>query len=66
MTTGADVSAYTVPQVAERIGVSERTVWRWVTSGGLPSVRLGTKLVRVLPHDLDAWLQHNRAGLIRR
>ena len=36
----------TIPQVAERLAVSTRTVWRMVKDGRLPSVRIG-RAVRV-------------------
>lgn len=35
-----------VREVAERLGVSERTVRRWISTGKLPSIRIGgTRLV---------------------
>lgn len=40
--------AVTKKEAADRLGVSVRTVTRWVKAGELPSVRLGTKtLVRL-------------------
>jgi excisionase family DNA binding protein len=41
----------TVEQVAERLQISERSVWRWITEDVLPVVRLG-RAVRVRPADL--------------
>jgi excisionase family DNA binding protein len=43
----------TVPQVANELQISARTVWRWVASGALPCVRLG-RTVRIHPDALSA------------
>lgn len=37
----------TIPQVAERFGVSTKTVRRWIASGDLPARRVGPRLVRI-------------------
>ena len=36
----------TIKDVAERFQVTQRTVWRWVESGKLKSVRLTPQLIR--------------------
>jgi excisionase family DNA binding protein len=41
----------TVPDVAQRLQVSERAVRRWIAEGRLPAVRLG-RAVRIRPADL--------------
>lgn len=42
-------------EVAETLGVSEPTVWRWVKIGELPSVKLGGR--RLIPLKLlEEWL----------
>ncbi len=46
----------TVGDVSQIVKVSERTIWKWVKSGDLPSVRLG-RLVRVRPQDLDVFVE---------
>lgn len=41
-------------QTAELCGVSTKTVRRWIAAGLLPAYRLGPKLLRVDPVDLDS------------
>jgi len=50
---------FTVLAVAERLGVSERTIRRWIAAGILPVHRFG-RLVRVSETDLVAFLALNR------
>jgi excisionase family DNA binding protein len=51
------VSAYlTVAAVAELVGVSPRTVLRWVERGDLAAVRLPGGRLRISRRDLDAAL----------
>jgi excisionase family DNA binding protein len=49
----------TVGEVADRLGVSTRTVRRRIESGELPAVRLGSSRqapVRIDADELDGWL----------
>ncbi|MBP2316530.1 helix-turn-helix domain-containing protein [Azospirillum soli] len=46
----------TIPQIAERLQVSSKTIRRWIAAGDLPTVRLGRQL-RVQPQDLDLFLR---------
>lgn len=48
--------AGTVEQVAERLQVSESTVWRLISQGRLPHVRLTPKTIRVVWRELEQWL----------
>lgn len=50
-----NLRAFTVPQVARRIGVSERTVWSLIERGELRSRLIGRRRV-VLPSDLADYL----------
>lgn len=45
----------TVKAVADRFAISARTVERWIERGELPAVRLGPKLTRIRPIDLEAF-----------
>jgi excisionase family DNA binding protein len=45
----------TVPQAAALLNVSERTVWRLVHAGILPSVKVATAR-RIRYHDVQAYL----------
>ena len=57
------VSNYmTIREVADYLGVSERTVRTWVKAGDLPVIRLGPsgKLVRIAADDLNAYVTERR------
>ena len=43
-------------EVADRLGVTPRTVLRWTRRGDLPAVRLPGGALRYNEHQLDAWL----------
>lgn len=50
-----------VPQVAQLLGVSERTVWKLINEGELPSVKItvgekGQGSRRVISRDVDAYV----------
>jgi excisionase family DNA binding protein len=50
-------------QVAERLGVSSRTVRRWLAYGELPHIVLpGGRLIRVPSDALEAWLESRVVG----
>ncbi len=51
---------FTLKEIAERLKVSERTVWRWVHSGALPAIKLGQQW-RIRDDDLDEFLEARRA-----
>ena len=50
---------HAVTEIAEQLGVSSRTVWRWIDQGELVSYRLG-RSVRVSDDDLRAFLASRR------
>jgi excisionase family DNA binding protein len=50
---------YTVDDVAEQLGVSSKTVRRWVAAGDLPVHRLGRQL-RMSEADLIAFIARSR------
>ena len=54
-----EVEVLTVPQVAERLQLSRRTVWHLIGRGELATVRIG-RLRRVLPSDLSEYLDRCR------
>jgi excisionase family DNA binding protein len=54
-------SFYTMGQVAEALGVSDRTVRRWVAGGALPVHRFDG-VVRIADRDLLEFLAVHREG----
>lgn len=56
---------YRVPQLADLCGVSEKTVRRWISEQGLPSVRLAAAGARettfVRPTDFRGWVAAKNA-----
>ena len=54
-----DEKLLTPEQVAERLQVTERTVYGWLRRGKLPALKLG-RLWRVRPEDLEGFLESAR------
>jgi excisionase family DNA binding protein len=50
---------WTVPDIAQHVDVSPRTVWRWIDAGDLVAHRFG-KPVRVSDGDFHAFLAQSR------
>ena len=50
---------YAVDDVAEQLGVSSKTVRRWIAAGDLPAHRLGRQL-RISEADLAAFIARSR------
>lgn len=46
----------TVQQVAEQVGVTPSTVRMWIKLGLLPAQRVGPRLLRIDPDDLDEFM----------
>jgi len=51
----------TVPQTAERLGLGRSTVYEFIRSGELPSLRVG-RLRRITAADLDAFVKKLKEG----
>ena len=49
----------TVPEAAEALSLSERTVWRWIKARELESYRLG-RAVRIAEDELIRFLERRR------
>lgn len=43
-----------IGQVAESIGVDERSVRRWISAGIIPAFRIGSRVIRVPADGLEA------------
>ena len=52
---------WTAQEVAEYLGVHEKTVYRWKNQGGLPCSRLGNRL-RFDPNDVLRWVSARKEG----
>jgi hypothetical protein len=52
------------PRIAEIMGVSERTIKRWVKEG-MPSETWGMHCRRFLPSEVIAWASVRNEGMIR-
>jgi excisionase family DNA binding protein len=50
----------TAAEAAEYLGVTEKWVRKHSQEGVLPFVRVGKRLVRFLPDDLDEWMREHR------
>jgi excisionase family DNA binding protein len=57
----ADGEYLTTQEVAERLRVTRRTVYNWITGGRLAADKAGPKLWRVTPAQLDAFQAQDRA-----
>lgn len=50
-----------VRRTAQFLGVHEKTIRRMVAAGGLPCVRIGSRL-RFLPSDIFRWVSARKEG----
>jgi excisionase family DNA binding protein len=57
----ADVRFFTIKQIADQLGVSERTVSRWIASRELKSHKFGAA-VRISEDDFRAFVASQREG----
>jgi excisionase family DNA binding protein len=55
----------TVPQVADRLGISARKTWRLISQRVLPTVKVGERGTRIPAGDLDAYIVKLRAQIAR-
>jgi excisionase family DNA binding protein len=49
----------TVPETANALSVSKRTVWRWIEAGGFETYRLG-RAIRIAEDELVRFLERRR------
>jgi excisionase family DNA binding protein len=54
---GASESLWRVPEVAERLSVSPKTVYKYVAAEGLPCIRLRNRTLRFSPQQVQGWLE---------
>lgn len=53
----ASESLWRVPEVAERLSVPPKTVYKYVATEGLPCIRLGNRTLRFSPQQVQGWLE---------
>ena len=58
---GSASELLTLPQVAEYLGLAQRTLYLWAQQGKIPAFKLGTSW-RFRRSDIDAWLETQRSG----
>lgn len=52
----AEQLAYSVPEAAQAVGVSKRTIYNWVHMPGFPSRKIGNRRL-ILVEELREWLK---------
>ena len=55
----ADSNWLGTPEAAERLGITQRTLYRLIDEGQVPAYKMG-RVLRVKASDLDAFLEHSR------
>ncbi len=55
----AEERFYSLEEVAERLGISERTVRRWIKAGDLPAYQPGREY-RIRSTDLEEFLEQRK------
>jgi excisionase family DNA binding protein len=52
---------YSVKEIAEHLGVSKETVYRWLDKKKIPAHRVG-KLWKFKPSEVDTWVVNGDGG----
>lgn len=60
MTLPTDIQLFTPKQIAERLGVSSRSVLRWIQNGKLEGQKLGPRQYRVNMEALEKFLKQSK------
>ena len=56
-TPDAPTIALTVHEAAERLRVSPRTVWAWISQGRLDAIKLGPRTTRIPERSLERFVR---------
>ncbi len=62
----ADYDLLTMEEVAKRLGVSLKTVYRWIESGELPVSLMGKRTYRIFERDLIRFVYSRQVNKKRR
>ena len=49
-----------VEEIAEHLGISKETIYRWLEKGKIPAHRVG-KLWKFRPSEVDEWVKSGKA-----
>jgi excisionase family DNA binding protein len=52
-----------IPSEADRLGISQRLLWRWIKARRVPSIKCGRRVL-LRPEEVDAALNRFRAAAI--
>lgn len=55
--TSLDAEFYTIHDIANLLKVDYKVVYRKVSQGEIPSVRIGPRLIRIRKTIFDSWLE---------
>lgn len=56
---GSDIDWLSTQEAARRLGVTPRTLYRFIDVGDLPAYRLG-RVIRLKAEDIDAFIEASR------
>jgi len=62
----ADAEFLTVHEAAQRLRVSDSTIWRWISKGKLRAIRLAGRTIRIDARDLEAVARPTSDADVRR
>jgi excisionase family DNA binding protein len=59
MTSPADIEWLSTQEASRRLGITTRTLYRFVDQGDLPAYRMG-RVIRLKATDIDAFIEGSR------
>ena len=59
MAPSADIEWLSTQEAARRLGITTRTLYRFVDQGELPAYRMG-RVIRLQATDIDAYIERSR------
>ena len=59
MTSSADIEWLSTQEASRRLGITTRTLYRFVDQGDLPAYRMG-RVIRLKAVDIDAFIEGSR------
>jgi excisionase family DNA binding protein len=59
MTSSADIEWLSTQEASRRLGITTRTLYRFVDQGDLPAYRMG-RVIRLKATDIDAFIEGSR------